>query len=487
MFQFLKHLTDTFSHCRQEISKIRQKSLLVSTVEAIICCSSSIAVFLSALFLVLSDRRLTPVNAFMLLSFMNLFRVIVSTYLGKGLQVAFEAVVSLGRMRDFLLLEDLLSSSKGSNPFKSLLKDDTTLSSNGDISERKARDPLRINQSGKNNGINYDQEEIIGYEDSKNALVVSNLSYTMNTGAENKRLLDDISFVTPRNSLTIICGQVGSGKSTLLSAIAGEVILSDGAGRFPGTLAYVPQVPWVFSGTIKENILFNVPFDPQWYFTVVEACGLREDIQLFPDEDDTIVGQRGAVLSGGQKARVSLARAVYSFADVYILDDPLSAVDQNVGDHIFEKCICDLLDKKIRVLASHHSSHLQKADQVIVLSNGRVQEKVKPQLRRTNGREEVLSNTSVGEYQIKKKSLSSQSSADKPNGLEIPEEDRAIGNVSFRLYWDYFKSGMHPVFIVALIAFFLLTQRKSSQVCAYVAFYSERLICGKLRRDNKSS
>ena len=119
--------------------------------------------------------------------------------------------------------------------------------------------------------------------------------------------------------------------------IAGEANCKWSSGNVhrQGTLAYATQVPWVFSGTVKENILFNEPYDPEWYLTVVEACALKKDIELFPNKYDTPVGQRGVVLSGGQKARVSLARAVYSCADVYLLDDPLSAVDQNIGDKIF--------------------------------------------------------------------------------------------------------------------------------------------------------
>lgn len=138
-------------------------------------------------------------------------------------------------MRDFLFLEDLLLFFKGFNFFKSLLKDDIILSSNGDILERKVRDFLRLNQSGKN----YDQEEIIGYEDLENVLVVLNLSYMMNIGVENKCFLDDISFVILRNSFIIICGQVGSGKLILFFVIVGEVIFFDGVGWFLGILVYV--------------------------------------------------------------------------------------------------------------------------------------------------------------------------------------------------------------------------------------------------------
>ena len=188
-------------------------------------------------------------------------------------------------------------------------------------------------------------------------------------------ILQDIQFSTASQSLTVITGPVGSGKSTLLSAIAGEISDVSGTITFPGTLVYVPQTPWIFSGTIRENILFGQPYDEPKYNRVIEACALTEDIQRFPDYDQTVVGERGEVLSGGQKARVSLARAVYADADLYLLDDPLSAVDFKVGQHIFETCIKDLLGDKMRVLTSHQEQHMKEADQVIVLYKGRVLEK----------------------------------------------------------------------------------------------------------------
>jgi len=168
---------------------------------------------------------------------------------------------------------------------------------------------------------------------------------------------------------------VGSGKSTLLSAIAGEISEVSRTITFQGSFVYVLQAAWIFSGTIRENILFVQPYDEPKYSRVIEACALTEDVQWFPNYDQTVVGERGEILSGGQKARVSLARAVYADADLYLLDDPLSVVDFKVGQHIFETCINDLLGDKTQVLASHQEQHMKEADQVIVMYKGRVLEK----------------------------------------------------------------------------------------------------------------
>ena len=424
---------------RQEISKIRQKCLLVSTMEAIISSSPSLAVFLSGLTLVLGNRALNPVNAFMVLSFMRFLNFQLSDNLGNGLQIMFEAFVSLSRIEEFLLLNELPLSSKH----------DTRLNSNA-----PRNDAFRTKPNFFCNGKNYANEEtvikgtpsvgftqqVVSSTHAEDALVVSNLTINMNEG-HKRDIISNISFVTPKSGLTVIGGRVGSGKSTLLSAIAGEVNLSSGTVSYPGTLAYVPQTPWVFSGTIKENILFGEDYDPEWYLTVVEACALKEDIDLFPDKNETIVCERGVVLSGGQKARVNLARAVYSCADVYVLDDPLSGVDQKVGDQVFRKCTCGLLVNKIRVLVSHHPRYIQEADEIILLENGRVLEKRRLQPEGPIYAEKNAFNTPVCEDKAQVDPPVIQPTSDKPKQLNNADEDRAIGTVSFRLYWDYFTSG----------------------------------------------
>lgn len=160
-----------------------------------------------------------------------------------------------------------------------------------------------------------------------------------------------------------------------MATIAGEVIKTSGSVVCLGTVAYVPQSAWVFSGTVRENVLFGEPYNEEWYTKVLEACALIEDINRFPSGDSTFVGEHGIVLSGGQLARVNLARAVYADADVYLLDDPLSAVDVRVGEHIFEQCICKLLRDKIKVLVTHEKRYMVAADQVVILDNGSVMKK----------------------------------------------------------------------------------------------------------------
>ncbi|XP_015779867.1 PREDICTED: multidrug resistance-associated protein 4-like [Acropora digitifera] len=459
---------------RQEISKIRLKSVVLSTVEAFVSSSSSIAAFLTIVSLVMSHWGMNPADAFMLLSLMKQMKVYGSLYLGRGLPLLSEATVSFNRIEEFLILDELpVVSSDGFNVSDSLLEGKTTLSRNEQhsaASPPKRKDLLQSsiyrNDNRKlTNSLAEGREQMISRK-TNDSLDVCNATFKVNKEGE-KDILFDVCFETPRNSLTVVCGRVGSGKSTLLSAIAGEVNLTKGTVHYPGTLAYVTQVPWLFSGTIKENILFNEPYDPKWYSTVVEACALKKDIELFPSKHDTLVGQRGIVLSGGQKARVSLARAVYSCADVYLLDDPLSAVDQKVGDEIFRKCICGLLGDKIRVLVCHHRRYLQAADEIVIMDNGQVVEKSKPQKCEDDFGESIVLNTSSGGY-LPELQPQTEKSSDKAMGLDIPDEDRAVGGVSFRLYWNYFTSGIHPILFVSLIALFLLTQPIAGLSLSYV-------------------
>lgn len=170
-----------------------------------------------------------------------------------------------------------------------------------------------------------------------------------------------------------IVGAVGAGKSTLLNVILGELELDSGALTINGTISYASQDPWLFSGTIRNNIVFVDEFDEQRYNAVVKVCALKDDFRQLPHGDRTIVGEKGISLSGGQKARVNLARAIYKRSDIYLLDDPLSAVDTHVGQHIFEQCIQVFLADKICVLVTHQLQYFKNVHHIVLLTSGRVE------------------------------------------------------------------------------------------------------------------
>lgn len=149
----------------------------------------------------------------------------------------------------------------------------------------------------------------------------------------------------------------------------GELEVVDGSYHINGTISYASQEPWIFAATIRQNILFGADFDKKRYAEVVRVCCLEKDMEQFPDGDHTIVGDRGASLSGGQKARINLARAVYREADIYLLDDPLSAVDIHVSKKLYEDCINGYLANKTRILVTHQVFYLRDNDHIIILNN----------------------------------------------------------------------------------------------------------------------
>jgi len=189
-----------------------------------------------------------------------------------------------------------------------------------------------------------------------------------------KACLKNINLNLQPGQLTTVIGTIGSGKTSFLLSLLKEIPETKGELHIKGKIAYVEQEPVIFSGTIQSNILFGLEYDDQLYQTVIRACSLLEDFQQLTDYDQTRVGERGITLSGGQKARLSLARALYSKSDIYLLDDPLSAVDSKVGRNIFNYAIKgQILQDKIVILVTHHLDYAKQSDRVLLFSKGAIQ------------------------------------------------------------------------------------------------------------------
>ncbi|KAI9249020.1 multi drug resistance-associated protein MRP [Sporodiniella umbellata] len=191
---------------------------------------------------------------------------------------------------------------------------------------------------------------------------------------DTRPVLQNIELSIKKGELASVVGKVGSGKSSLISALLGDTVKVQGQVVLRGSVAYVPQQPWVMNATLRDNIVFGHRWDPVFYDKVLEACSLKSDIAILNGGDQTEIGERGINLSGGQKARVSLARAIYARADIYLLDDPLSAVDAHVGRHIFDHVIGPdgILKNKARLLVTHGIAFLSKTDQVVMLREGKI-------------------------------------------------------------------------------------------------------------------
>ncbi|XP_045858979.1 multidrug resistance-associated protein 1-like isoform X1 [Meles meles] len=187
-------------------------------------------------------------------------------------------------------------------------------------------------------------------------------------------VLKNLNIKIPEGALVAVVGQVGSGKSSVLSAILGEMEKLTGVVQRKGSVAYVAQQAWIQNCILQENILFGSIMQKQFYERVLEACALLPDLEQLPHGDQTEIGERGVNISGGQKHRVSLARAVYSGADIYLLDDPFAAVDVHVGKQLFEKVIgsSGILKNKTRILVTHNLTLLPQMDLIVVMESGRV-------------------------------------------------------------------------------------------------------------------
>ena len=279
-------------------------------------------------------------------------------------------------------------------------------------------------------------------------------------------MLNDVTLSFHGNQLVVIAGAVGSGKSSLLTAILGELCATRGQVFHDGELAYAPQKPWLFSGTVSQNILFGKTMNQTRYRETVDACALEADFDLLPDGDNTFIGERGVSLSGGQQSRINLARAVYSGADIYLLDDPLSAVDARVGRHIFERCILGRLSDTLRILVTHRVEYFQHADCIVVLQNGRVrcQGKYEELLTSDEYFAELVQNKKAASEEDENKkgpAVASVASAEaeppsESEGFHTVEEDREVGSVTGHTYWTYVKAAMPiPCAVVAAVLIFL--------------------------------
>ncbi|KAG0289698.1 Multidrug resistance-associated protein 1 [Linnemannia gamsii] len=193
-------------------------------------------------------------------------------------------------------------------------------------------------------------------------------------GDDNGPALQGINLKVKRGEVVAIVGDVGSGKSSFVAALLGQ-IRQTGSGpklKLYGKSSYVPQEAWLNNLTLRENIVFGKAFEEERYNTTVKVCALERDLTLLAHGDRTEIAERGSNLSGGQKQRVSLARAVYHKSDIVLMDDPLSAVDQNVGKHIFDQCIRGYLAGRTVIIVTHQLQYLHRCDRIVMLQSGKI-------------------------------------------------------------------------------------------------------------------
>ncbi|KAH9796217.1 ABC transporter C family member 2 [Citrus sinensis] len=322
------------------------------------------------------------------------------------------------------------------------------------------------------------------------AISIRNGYFSWDSKAERPTLLN-INLDIPVGSLVAIVGGTGEGKTSLISAMLGELPpVSDASAVIRGTVAYVPQVSWIFNATVRDNILFGSAFEPARYEKAIDVTSLQHDLDLLPGGDVTEIGERGVNISGGQKQRVSMARAVYSNSDVFIFDDPLSALDAHVGRQVFDRCIRGELSGKTRVLVTNQLHFLSQVDRIILVHEGMVKEEGTFEDLSNNGElfQKLMENAGKMEEYVEEKedgeTVDNKTSKPAANGVDndlpkeasdtrktkegksvlIKQEERETGVVSFKVLSRYKDAlgGLWVVLILLLCYFLTETLRVSS-------------------------
>jgi ATP-binding cassette, subfamily C (CFTR/MRP), member 1 len=505
-----------------ELKIVRFLLLMRAGVNAV---SMTIPVYASILAFVtysLTGHGLNPANIFSSLTLFNLLRMPLM-FLPLVFAACTDAWVSLGRMQNMLLASELedtvsidqdaefaISVEKGRFVWEVETKEDKTKK------EKRKKSPPTDSQTNAVDEIEMESEEeeeayaeladdrpnnthlnadlsTFQVEEHEQIVEVTE-SHAMDTSAvvgpqspeaidtmplsrldstpDSNRLqrLKDISFQIKRGEFIVIVGEIGAGKSSLLAALVGEMRRTEGIVKLGGTVGFCPQTAWIQNATVRNNILFGKEFDREKYDRVIRDCALEADLEMLPNGDATEIGERGITVSGGQKARINIARAAYNDADIILLDDPLSAVDAHVGRQLLDACICGLMAGKTRILVTHQLHVLPRADRILCMHQGKIVEQ--------GTYDELISHGGdfsrlVEEYGGKEEEEKEEKEEAEDDPIEesiedvkekkhkqkenvlMQVEERATGSVKWGVYAEYARAGggiwVIPVIIIIVL------------------------------------
>ncbi|CAH1403663.1 unnamed protein product [Nezara viridula] len=420
---------------RKEIKVIRKLSYLKGILYSLAMFQTRIAVFLTILTHILLGNDITASKVFVITSFFNVLHLTVTEYFNFSFSQVSECYTSVKRIEKFLL--------QGNN--------------------LEMVDSLQENRQS---------ESIKG---------IRLINVSINWNQDMPNILNNVTFDAKPGELTIIIGPVGSGKTSLFHAILKEISLTSGSIDVNGRISYASQEPWLFAASVKQNILFGQIYSEDRFKRVIKVCALEKDIESFANREETLVGERGVTLSGGQKARINLARAVYRNADIYLLDDPLSAVDVNVQKHLFNECIMGILKDKVVLLATHQLQFLNSAKQIVILEKGHV--------KKIGTYDELIASGLDFSAFVENKSKCEVSTtmegdptlnaptenAEKENVLKEPEtpivEDLSNKNLKFSVFWNYFTIGNKWYVLLFLLLLSLMSQTAATGGDYWISYW----------------
>lgn len=511
-----------FCFYRKEINAIRAHSYLVGLIYSFETFVTRTCVFISIITFLQFGKQLTAERVFAITAIYNVLRPVITILFSIGISSIAEVNVSVLRIQNFLSSEEVPESETESpanvNNFngdvkaapngnvigelsgvnwasrvavKNSLNGDakrqmegdaeedakrTTAASNSTDEENSKVSRLKLESNGAKDDDSKPKESELTPKDSVISLKEVSAKWAQESSDET---LKDVSLDIGRGQLIAVVGPVGSGKTSLLNVLLRELPITRGTFVNNGTVSFSCQEPWLFSGSIRQNILFGKPYDEHAYREVLRACALEADLGALPHGDKTLVGEKGKTLSGGQKARINLARCVYKDADVYLLDDPLSAVDANVGKHLFEECVVKYLRGKVRILITHQLQYLRGADRILILNDGRVAgEGTYGELQRSGlNFAKLLKECQGEEDEAEKKKIRSRYASemsvvdDDGADQELEKEQMESGTIKIGTYWKYWKSGGGYAMIFTFAASFLLCQLSANAGDYFITYW----------------
>ena len=318
-------------------------------------------------------------------------------------------------------------------------------------------------------------------------------------GVDYDITLKNINFEVKPGELVAIVGEVGSGKSSLLQAIINGLVLlnpkeCDGI-HIKGRIGYAAQIPWIQNDTIRNNIIFSRPFDEYKYNEALRLCQLNEDLETFEGKDLTEIGEKGVNLSGGQKVRISLARTIYNEPDIYLFDDPISALDANVGKRVMKNCIVKHLKGKTRVVVTHALSYLKYMDRIIYMKSGRIEwtgtykevheQPFYAELAKSTGLSRAKSgDLNESSIDVKDEKNIKKKEDDKVVKI-IKEEEQSRGGIKYTVYLDYFRYMGGICYIITIFIIMIMWQANKGGSDLWLAHWSEDENQQKSQKDKR--
>lgn len=463
----------------KEINKI---AFLLSIRNGIMAVSMSIPIFASMLaFITYSLTHgagsLDPAPVFSSLALFNALRIPLNL-LPMVIGQVVDANASLKRIEEFLNSEEQTDEATWDMEAKSAISvrsadftwERTPTQDSEQVLGKGPKSQKQLKQEKKDTKAKDKEDKRKSKQVEKGMELPSSVSSSTLADSDDKPFsINGIDINIGRNELVAIIGGVGSGKSSLLGALAGDMRRTGGDVVFAGSRAFCPQYAWIQNATLKDNITFGKEYDRRWYNEVIEACALRPDLDMLPNGDLTEIGERGITVSGGQKQRLNIARAIYFNADIVLMDDPLSAVDAHVGKHIMDHAICGLLANKARVLATHQLHVLPKVDRIIWMKEGSIHkvatfnelmhddaefQKIM-ETTASKEKEEEQEEPNEDEIEGEKKQVRKKKGGRKPGPGLMQAEERAVNGVGWPVYTAYLRAS-GSILIAPFVIFLLI-------------------------------